>query len=352
MATNDLTLATRELFERSLKAQIFMRTPVLEQLVNRNLITFKGGKYIERLVDKDEMTELGQAYTANEALTDEKKDMLQKPRFTWKYYQMPLRYDVDEDIQNIGGGDDVALLDLAAFLAKKGQRGVRLGLQKMLYNVNPMTGAGSETGVADSSKFFQSFLSALDHDVTSYGTITRALASSSTSYWMAADPEGTAKSVSSSSQNTAYNISISNFRKWCIPIYEYMESAEDLYAVMCPTLWNKLRAEVESHGTVDIDKEAVKYGVRKFWLDGHQIVADPFLEKGYGTSGTTENWVFILNLSDWELRISTKRNFKMTDFEWDGKNANGHDYWLARILLAGNFMCWKPNGSIWVQNVS
>ncbi len=350
--TNDLNLATRELFIRTKKSQIFMQTPVLEALERRSKITIRGGKYIERLVDTAEMDDLGQSYIATTALTDEKKEMLNKPRFYWKNFQIPLRYDLDEYADNISGGNDTQLLDLAQFLVEKGQRASRLYLQKMIYNVNPMTGAGSETGVADNSIFFNSLLSALDHDVTTYGTVTRALNSATTSWWMSPDPTGRADKVSSSTQNTAVNISVANLRKWFVPILQYADTTRDLYVVMCPTLWNKVRAELEARGTVSLDKDRLSYGIQAFDLDGATIVSDPYLEHGYGTANTTENWVFILNLNDWELRIHTKRDFLKTDFVWQGDRSNGFDGWLARIMTRGNFMCWKPNGSMWLQNVS
>jgi hypothetical protein len=275
-------------------------------------------------------------------------DTLEKPRFTWKKYQFPLKYDVDEWSQNHPSGD-TQLLDLADFLTKKGQRGVKLALQKMIYNINPTTGAGSETGVADGSKFFQSLLSALDHDVT-YGTLTRTISTDTNTWWQGADPAG--PTWTSSSQGTATNISIANLRKWIIPVQYYLEQPQDLYVVMCPTLWNKLRAEMESHQIYQADGESMKYGIQKMWLDGHQIVADPFLEVTPSGVTSTKNWVFLLNMADWELRIHTKRNFLVTDFKWQGENSKGYDYWLARIMLMGNMCCWKPNGSMWLNEVS
>jgi hypothetical protein len=83
-------------------------------------------------------------------------------------------------------------------------------------------------------------------------------------------------------------------------------------------------------------------------LDGHEVVSVPYLQR----SSTTKTWFFILNMNFWELRIHTARNFKMTDFKWQGEQANGFDYYLARILLKGNFVCWKPNSSMWLSNVS
>jgi hypothetical protein len=52
------------------------------------------------------------------------------------------------------------------------------------------------------------------------------------------------------------------------------------------------------------------------------------------------------------LRIHTSRDFQMTDFVWQGDRVNGYDKWLARILVAGNLVCWKPNGSMWLNNVT
>ena len=354
MATlNDLSIATRELFERTVKHQVYMQTPILEELERRTKITYSGGKYIERLVDTEEVNSLGQAYTANEALSDGKKDTLEKPRFTFKLYQQPMKYDVDEFLQNHNAGTEEQLLDLAEFLVSKSQRGIKLALRNMMYNADPGGTSGSETGVGDSSKYFQSLLSALDHDVATYGNVSRALSTSTNRWWMGSDPSGRPDTITTSTQNTATNISIANFRKWIIPIEQYMEKMEDLYVVMCPTLWNKLRAELEAKGQhSQLNADKLKYGIQQFEIDGAMIVKDPWLENGYGTSGTTENWVFILNLNDFELRIHNDRNFKQTEFKWQGENSNGHDYWLARILLSGNLLNWKPNGSMFLSNVS
>lgn len=353
MAGNDLELATREMFVRSVKQQTFAHKPFFEEMMRRNQIKIRGGKYIERLVDVAEMDDVGQSYTVNEALTQTKKDMLDKPRFTWKYYQMPLQIDADEETENIGAGDEEQLLDLAQFLTRKATSGVRIALAKMLYNVNPMTGAGSETGVGDSSKYFQSLLSAMDHDVTTYGNISRAVGGSNT-WWLGSDPEGRVDTISSSSQGTSYSLSMSMIRKWMIPLLENMEKASDMYLLMCPTLWNKIKAELESYGRVELDKNSsLNFGIQKFKIDGvYNCVADPYLEHGYGTSGTTENWFFMLNMADWEVHIHSKRNFKMTPWKWQGELANGYDYTLCRILVKGNFVCWKPNGSLWLYEVS
>ena len=95
MSTTDLEKATRELFVKSLVDQVHMRVPFLEELQRRHQVTHKAGKYIERLIDTQDVDDLVQTYTVNDALTDERKETLEKPRFTWRKSQMPVRYDAD-----------------------------------------------------------------------------------------------------------------------------------------------------------------------------------------------------------------------------------------------------------------
>ncbi len=345
---SDLTEATRELFNRSLKKEVFLRMPFYEELEKRSLITFRGGKYIERLTDMDEMDDLAQAYTTNETLTDEAKDMLAKPRFTWKKFQIPIRYDGDWEIQNETAGNEEQLLDLVNFMVKKAQRAARLKMMKNAFN------AGSTTGRSDGGKEFQSLVSALDHDVT-YGTLSRTHSSNTRNWWQGADPAGLTSSTTSA-QSTATNLTISNIRKWIneTSVAHYMEAKSDLMIIMCPTLFNKLRAEMESKAIYNtelnkaLSNDTANQGFNKMILDGHFVVDVPYLQE----SSTTRSWLFIVNLNDWELRISTARNFKMTEFKWQGQNTNGVDYFLSRILVAGNLLCWKPNGSIFLSNVS
>jgi len=344
---SDLTEATRELFVRSLKSEVFMRIPFYEELQRRNLITFRGGKYIERLADMDEMDDLAQAYTVNTALTDEAKDMLVKPRFEWKKFQIPLRYSADWEIQNANAGNEEQLLDLPEFLVKKGQRATQLKMMKNCFN------AGSTTPRSDGGTEFQSLVSALDHDNT-YGTFTRSFSGGTRDYWQGASPNGLNvdhATTTAAGQDVAANMTISNLRKWISEsdIQHYMEAMSDLYVMMCPKLYNKLRGEMESKSIYKGEVgDTMRQGFNKMELDGHRIVSVPYLQ----TTSTMRTWVFILNMSDWELRISTARNFKMTPFEWQGKTSNGFDYYLARILVAGNLVCWKPNGSMWLSAVS
>jgi len=341
---SDLSEATRELFVRSLKNQVFIKMPFYEELERRGKITFTGGKYIERLVDYAETDSTAQTYSTNTALTNQPTDTLKKPRFTWKKMQVPSEYDCDIEIQNVNAGNEEQLLDLSKYLADKAHRAARLKMMRMAFN------SGSNTGVADGATDFQSLVSALDHDVT-YGTLSRSWSGGTNDWWQGADPSALDINVSSSTQGDAFPFTAANLRKWIgeTTIAHYMESEDDLSIFVCPSLWNKLAAELEAKVQYKpVGSQNVRQGVRKMEFDGHQVVSVPELQR----SSTMQKWVFILNMNCWELRLSTARNFKMTDYEWQGKYANGYDYYLARILVAGNTVCWQPNSSMWLSNVT
>lgn len=340
---SDLNLATRELFIRTRINQVFMKTPFIDELQSRKKVVYKGGKYIERLMETKTTEDLVQEYTANTALRDEKKDVLEKARFYRKYAQYPLRYDVDEYLENIVAGSEEQLADLSKLLVEKGNEGIKLYLDAIAWN------NGSTTPIADGAGVlkFQSVVSALNHD-TAYGTLSRTFSSNVNDYWQSSDPAGLTENITSSSQDTAYQATLANLDKW---IYETnvmhnMQSADDLRIYCCPTLYNKYRAQMEARGIYE--GGSGNTGITSMKRDGYQIVSVPYLQK----TTTMKTWLFILNLKDWELRIDTERNFKMTDFKWQAEQSNGYDFWLARIMWAGNLICWKPQGSLWLSNVS
>lgn len=343
MSTTDLNKATRELFVKGLVNQVYMRTPIIEELQRRHQVTHSAGKYIERLIDIDDIDDLVQTYDTNDALTDEKKTTLDKPRFTWRKSQLPLRYDADEDLENIQGDSVIQLVNLAKHLVDKGNRAMKKWFEKQIFN------NGSTTPIADGDKTaWQSLISALNHDTT-YGTLGRSFSAGTHDEWQGADPAGLNESISSSSQDTSYTLTKNNLKKWIneTDVADCMESPEDLMIIMCPTLYDKLAAEMEAHSIYKAGSKQSQ-GITSMVYDGHEIVSVPYLQR----TSTMRTWLFILNLRHFELRIHTKRNMKLTDWKWQGENSNGYDFFLARILLQGNICCWRPKSSLWLSSVS
>lgn len=341
---NDLTLATRSLFDRTMVDQVFLRMPFLEELQRRSQITFKGGKFVEKLIDTDEIDDLVQMYSTNEALRDEKKTTLAKPAFFWKKGQIPLRYDADEELMNKLAGNEEQLLDVVEHLVTKGQRATKLNLMKQVFNTGSTTPIADGDGIAN----FQSLVSGLDHDST-YGGLSRSFSGGTNDFWQSSDPSGLVENITSSTQDTAVNLNLSNMRKWVneTNISHNMEGTDDILFLMCPTLWDQIAAEMEAK-TVGKAGKKQDQGIRSMIWDGHEIMSVPFLQ----TSTTMRKWVFVLNLRYWELQIHSSRNYKMTPFKWQGEMSGGHDYWLARILFKANLVCWKPNSSMWLSNVT
>lgn len=343
MSTTDLDKATRELFVKGLVDQVHMRTPVIEELQRREQVNHTGGKYIERLIDTADIDDLVQTYETNDSLTDEKKTTLEKPRFTWRKTQIPLRYDADEELENISADKTIQLLNLAKHLVTKGHRGLKKWFETQMFN------SGSATPIADGDKTnWQSLVSALNHDTT-YGTISRSFSAGTHDEWQGADPAALNENVSTSAQDTSYTLTKNNLKKWIneTDVADSMDSPEDLMILMCPTLWDKLAAEMEAHTIYKAGKKQSQ-GIVSMIYDGHEIVQVPYLQR----TSTMRSWVFILNLRYYELRIHTKRNFKLTPWKWQGEQSNGYDFMLARILLQGNFVCWKPKSSMWLSSVS
>jgi hypothetical protein len=295
------------------------------------------------LTDTEDIDDLVQTYEVNDALTDERKTTLDKPRFLWRKSQLPLRYDADEELENVGGDNIVQLLNLATHLVKKGHRGMKKWFEKQMFN------NGSTTPVADGDRSnWQSLISALNHD-TPYGNLARSYSAGTRDEWQGADPAGLSESISSSSQDTSYTLTKGNLKKWIneTDVADSMESPDDLMICMCPTLWDKLAAEMEAHSMYKAGKKQSQ-GITSMMYDGHEIVSVPYLQR----TAVMRTWLFIVNLRYFELRIHTKRNMRLTSWKWQGEQTNGYDFYLSRIMLQGNFVCWKPKSSIWLSAVS
>lgn len=348
----NLAVATRDLIRGGVQEEVYRRMAFIDELQKRKQIITSGGTAISKNVDYAEVDDLAQSYKTGEALTDGEKTMLAKASFNWKKTQIPVKYDGDVEIQNMGAAGDEQLIDLAEYLATKATRGIKLKLEKMIANA----GSTITTDYNDTGANFNSMVHALKHVTTTetYGNIARGMTAGKNNWWQGADigqiiqnvPEGTAPAASS--QATAVNLTLANLRQWIIPVQHSIRAKKDLMVVMCPTLFNKLKAECQAQMIYEPSKDTANVGFNKMYVDGHQIVDWDYLE----TSSTMKKWVFIINLDTWELHFNKARNFKMTSFKWAGELPNGYDYYLARILLAGNLCCWQPNANLFLSNVS
>lgn len=334
MAETNLSASTRELWLRTMVDEVFLALPLTAMLMEHRRVTFKGGTYITKTVTMDTMTSLAQDYIANEPLEGGSKTVLGKPKFGWKMFQIPLEYTVEEELQNQGADAATAPADLVEAIVKGGQYAARAHLAAKAYNLTS----------TEAAKTFQSIVGALNHDAT-YGGLTRA--TTTTNAWW----QGASLAATYTDQDTAISATIANFRKAVAAVRRYSKPNNKLYAFMGEALYQAFQSQADSRRLVTAPPAGApgiyKYGFNTFWIDGVEFVSDSWL-----TLNSQANSFFLLDPETWELRISPKRNFKVTPFVWQGDRQGGLDVWMARLMVAGNLVCWQPNANLWLSTMS
>lgn len=351
MATPNLSTATRDLVNRSIQYEVFRRMAFLDELDKRSRIVTSGGKTISKLVDYAEMDNLAQAYSMNETMTTGENTSLALASFNWKYVQLPIKYGGDVEVQNVNAGKEEQLVNLAEYLSKKAMRGIRIKLEKMIANA----GSTTTTDYNDTGKNFNSMVHALKHVTTAeaYGNLSRGMTAGTRNWWQGQDSTTIVQSVAegttvSSVQGTAMALTLAQWRACVINTQHSIERKADLMTVVCPTLFNQLKAELTASMMYQGAKDTAEVGFQKMYIDGHQIADWDYLE----TSSTMKAWMFLLNLETWELHFNKARNFRMLPFKYAGELPDGQDFYLSRILLAGNLCCFQPDANMLKTNMS
>jgi hypothetical protein len=327
----NITATTRKLWRKTLVKEVILRLPLLTVLLMHRRMTFKGSK-LTGTVESDTMTDLAQSYAPGEVLTGGSKTLWQKPEWGWKYTQLPVEYGVEAELQNAGAGPDIApSVDIPKGLVQAGHYGMREKLCEMAYS----------TSATDDGKDFQSVVQALDHDVT-YGGLSRATTVTN-AWWQGVSLDGTY-----TDQDDAIGATIANVRAMVSICRRRRPQNERLYVFVGEELFQVFQAQIEAFHRYPPPANTAKFGFNAITLDNTvEFVQDSWLS----VNGRTADF-FIINPETWEFRVSPKRNFKMTDFKWLGEENLGTDAWLARILLAGNLVCWQPNANCWRSNMA
>lgn len=340
---------TRELWIRTVVPQVFCRTALLAFLLDRRRFNWRGGKNITLPVDMDEMDDLAQEYTPKTPLTGGSTTMLKNPYWLWKYFQVPVVYGIEEELEN-SGGEALAPVDFVKFLVKKAHRAARLKLNKMMYD-KPSTTSDSDSGfqgVTDALKVSDS----TNDSAYTYGHIARDYTGSAYKWWNPATLTGAGTATEQVAQAIP---SLANFRKAVSQVQQYVENKADLAAFCGSTIFQDLASQIEARHIYNRNGQRMaRFGFQTIEIDGVQIVEDVFLNTD-PHGGTTANaaydytpeWFFLINAATWHYRFHPARNLKFTGFKWQGDVVGGLDQWLGRIMAAGNLTCDKPNGNFW-----
>jgi hypothetical protein len=353
----DLNNLTRDLHGKSWLVEYMKKNPVTALMLRRKSLKFTGGQKYYQSADTDTHEDLVQDYSVNEQLTHGVKDTTQEIKFRRKKFQCPVQIDVDEELENSRQTKDgTQLHNLAKFRVRKANEAVRVHIRKLMYRGVTRSGAAT-----DSNKYMQGLNNALTVDHT-YGEVTRTYSAGTKAdagFWF--QPMGGV--VNSTAQGTtAVVISISQMRTWFEPLEDLETDDTDLVTILGGTLWLSLQAEAEAR-SMPYKLEAggvAKQGFKEMILDGRRIIKDPFLKSANNTTmgettaaaGALERRVYGLNLRHWDMFIDPSRQFKLTDFFDQKKIAGGADFELARVLFAGNLVCWKPGPQLYYANVT
>jgi len=325
----NLAATTREMWDSTVEKEILMKLPLVAMMIEHEVLKVHGTKLKKTLV-MDDAESLAQSYEANEPLTGGEKTVTETAEWQWKKFQVPVTYDCDTEIENQDASKVEAPVDEVKTIVEAAQTGARKKLNTLLY------GAAADDGKKD----FQGLRSALTHDAT-YGGLARAT-TVTRAWWQGASLAGTF-----TDQATAYSASIANVRRAATVCGRYAPNDQKLYCFVGETLFNAYRAQYEARSWYTRDgSKLAKFGFQTFVDNNVEYVCDSYL-----TLSSHPTWFFLIDPETWELRLSPKRNFRITPFKWQGEQVNGLDRYLARVLVAGNCICSKPNHNMFLSNV-
>lgn len=334
MAT-DLSNMTREAFVGSFVDEVMLQIPLTAMLLEERRVNWNGGTKIQDNVVMATGESNVQMYKAGTGLAVKSKTYTQSIEFGWKLGTSPISYDVDTEIQNQLASSDVKKGDVVKNMTKQGQMGVKLALNTQFH---------ASTAAGDSGTDFQSVPEAAGHNRT-YGGFASGTTAAATKWW-----NGASIAESFADMATAFALSLDNIRKAraCAMRYGNVKANQKFYLYLPEGLYSKLIGLVEASHTKIATGSLAKYGFTSVVLyDNIEVVQDSWM-----TLNSQTGYMYLVNPASFELRIHPSRPFNITPFEWQGKIAGGTDSMLARILFAGNLVCWQPNSNMVKSNVS
>jgi len=330
---DQLTASTQELYLRSVEDQVHDRIPLVYRLRRMGKVTV-GGRKISKNVRYGKNTQT-QLYIKGETLNSGRESKRDLASFEWGLTQVPIKYDVDDEIQNNGA---TQIVDTIADEVAAAQEDMMDKLSEVFYGDYDGDGSVDDTSSTD-TKGVLSINAALLYTtskggVATYGGIKRTALSD---WWVGNIDDG-------STVGAATTVSFNQWDYMVDKCLQYRGDRRNLMAITGSALYRKWKSLVRSkEGDLKMDGMMAKAGFAAFSIDGIELVLDDNVPSGY---------FYMLDLSKWEWRINSKRNFKITAFKWQGENNNGVDEYLARVLLAHNLVCWKPRVNYIATNMS
>lgn len=352
MASN-LSVATRTFVEKVWKSHIAYGMPLLTRLLERGQI-FPGGTQFEQVAETADMESLVQYYGPNDPLVGGSKELLEKPKWSRAYATLPILKTIDEEIMNAPAGD-AQLVAIAKNYAKTGLRSLKQSLNKHFY------GNAGDAEIDSLHTLPQGLCSALKEDNT-YGGLTRT--GSTVNEWF--------QSADYAAWDTAASMNKASLWNWLDSIMEFVEGPGDVLIIMGPTLYQRLKGQMEAFHSYEPEGNAASQGFDSMRIDGYEIAKDWRLDRLVetdikGRDGTTNiglagvgstvgsTFVFVLNLNTINFRYASIGGggpFSMSDFFLQDQVEGGSEKWLARLKFKGNLMVEQPNANLLRSNIT
>ena len=333
--STDLNVLTRDFLRKTIKKQLFLRSPLVTRLAIDGRMTQKGG-IKETITVKDvQGTSEVQVYGVNDALTSAVVNRTNHFRFGLSNMQTPIRWTIQEKVENINADNSARVADLLTKKVEFAWDATYDKMQELIYDPSTTESAATPT--------LLSLQTALTHD-RQYGGVTRSTTATN-EWWQGRSPAGTY-----TDQATAAAATIPNFRAWRDVCDRYNDrSGDSKIVVVGDALYRQFLAAAESrHINTQGAGKTAEYGHESIVIDGVEFVKDKYL----GANSTRAKYFFYLDTSTWNYEVDKDRNFKMTDGFWQGQVDGGADYWVQRIMVIHRFFCDQCNANMYLSNVT
>jgi len=318
---------TQLFYTKTIWDQIKARYPVVSKMKTKNIRSYSGGTEIQIpvITERNNQTE---HYKTGQQMGSGTEAKRSYAKFTMVKTQTPIKYDCDDFIENNGTAVTIDTIAAEVAAAQEG----------LIYELS-RNGFGLYDGALDdpdTTKEPLSLNAALTHNpalggLATYGGITRT---SQDDFWNGVSGTDSTNIDLGDAAPVSYD-------QWDFMVDSCMKHGAQrnrLMAICGSGLyrkWKNLVRAKESGLSAGGSKFTV--GFSEFSIDGVDIVLD---------DNCPASTFYMLDMDTWQWWISSKRNFKVTEFDWQGKYNNGIDEYLARVLLAHTGMiCTKPRNN-------
>ena len=263
-----------------------------------------GGKLIRVPLEYDESE--GGAYTRNDPLSSDDREIIDAAYFEWKHYYGNATVYRTDKLMNAGAYAEVQLV---AAKLKNAQKTARKYIAQNMY-----------TAAGDTDRNLTGLLSMCSETTTTaYGTIAEddLVSRDGTKHWEGKTTAAYAGAISLDTLRSVRSLA---------KIYDGADGKPDT-AVMTETLWNKIASVLQTQQRFVKDADTAKAGFQHLEFEGMIVAVDDFVPSGY---------MFQLNSNNFGWAVHADGYFARTSWE---NLTTGPAGQTMKIFWDGNIIC-------------